>query len=53
MARSDEVDFDRIGGLLEGFGWKIKRTEIKLQTLEMEIEKDRAEPETDICVQPS
>ncbi len=53
MARSDELDFDRIQGLLEGFGWKVKRTEIKPLTLEMEVEKDRVEPDTDICSQPT
>lgn len=53
MTRSDELDFDRIQGLLEGFGWKVKKTEIKHATLEMEIEKERVEPETDICVQPT
>ncbi|KKN31467.1 hypothetical protein LCGC14_0823800 [marine sediment metagenome] len=43
MKLSDELDFNRIQGLLQGFEWKVNRTEIKLTTLEMEVEKDRPE----------
>lgn len=53
MKRSDELDIDRISGLLQGFGWEVKRTEIKPLTLEIEIEKERSEPDDDICAQPS
>ncbi len=53
MKRSDELDIDRISGLLDGFGWKVKRTEIKPDKLEIEIEKDRSEPDDDVCVQPT
>ncbi len=51
MARSDELDFERMRNIAEGFGWAVKKTEIKDQTLEMNMEKMRAEPETDITVQ--
>ncbi len=51
MARSDDLDFERIKNIAEGFGWTIKKTEVKPTELELLMVKDRVEPETDITVQ--
>ncbi len=51
MARCDELCFERMRSLAEGFGWTITKTEVGPGKLEIIMERDRDEPETDITVQ--
>ncbi len=53
MARCDDLCFERMKNIAEGFGWTIKKTEVKPTILEISMEHERDEPETDITVQPT
>lgn len=53
VSRVDELDFERLSNIAKGFGWQMKKTEIKLSTLEVVMEKERVEPDTDITLQPT
>ena len=51
MAQSDDIEIERIVSIAKGFGWQVKRQEIKPMNIEIELEKRRIEPESDITVQ--
>ena len=53
MVRCDDLCFERMKSLAEGFGWTIKKTEVTPGKLEIIMERDRDEPETDITVKPT
>lgn len=53
MAQTDELDFERIITIAKGFGWEVKKQEIKEVNLELNLEKRRVEPESDITLQPT
>ncbi len=53
MSNPDEVDFQRIGNIIKGMGWSIKKMEVTDTKLHIEIEKERIEPGEDICCIPT
>ena len=53
MAQIDELDFERLGNLSAGFGWRIKQKEILEDKLTVTLEKERVEPETDLSSEPT
>lgn len=53
MAQVDDLDFERIISIAKGFGWQVRKQEIKDTDLELVLEKERVEPETDITRQPT
>jgi hypothetical protein len=53
MPVTDELDFERMVNLADGFGWKVKARNIHALTLELVLEKDRIEPDLDQVKVPS
>ena len=49
----DDLDFERVKNLVEGFGWKVTSQSVKDVNLEITFEKKREEPESDITVMPT
>lgn len=45
MAQIDDIDIQRLSNLIKGFGWEITQTKIETHKLNIQIEKDREEPE--------